>query len=138
MNNELLINDIKSNNSEFKSNNEEKQIIEEMAKILCGMKNGCDGCMFSKLTCSERKDAEAIYNANFRKQEWISVDERLPEENGRYLTCIKVSHQLFENLTTMAIIEYGKDHGFYLYSIAESVTHWMPRPEAPKMKGGAE
>ena len=42
--------------------------IEEMAKILCGMKNGCDGCMFNKLTCSERKDAEAIYNAGYRKQ----------------------------------------------------------------------
>lgn len=55
----------------------QKQIeqIEEMAKILCGMKNGCDGCMWSKVYCNERNYAEEIYNAGYRKQsegEWIS------------------------------------------------------------------
>jgi hypothetical protein len=51
---------------------EEKQI-EEMAKILCGMKNGCDGCMWDKVHCNERSYAEEIYNADYRKQsegEW--------------------------------------------------------------------
>lgn len=50
----------------------EKQI-EEMAKILCGMKNGCDGCMWDKVYCNERNYAEEIYNAGYRKQsegEW--------------------------------------------------------------------
>ena len=45
----------------------EKQI-EEMAKIFCGMKNGCDGCMWDKVHCNERKCAEEIYNAGYRKQ----------------------------------------------------------------------
>ena len=51
----------------------EKQI-EEMAKIFCGMKNGCDGCMWDKVHCNERNYAEEIYNAGYRKQsegEWI-------------------------------------------------------------------
>jgi hypothetical protein len=51
----------------------EKQI-EEMAKVLCGMKNGCDGCMWDKVHCNERNYAEEIYNAGYRKQsegEWI-------------------------------------------------------------------
>jgi membrane protease subunit (stomatin/prohibitin family) len=50
----------------------EKQI-EEIAKIFCGMKNGCDGCMWDKVYCNERKYAEEIYNAGYRKQsegEW--------------------------------------------------------------------
>ena len=44
----------------------EKQI-EEMAKIFCGMKNGCDGCMWYKVHCNERNYAEEIYNAGYRK-----------------------------------------------------------------------
>lgn len=53
----------------------EKQI-EEMAKILCGMKNGCDGCMWDKVHCYERNDAVEIYNAGYRKQsegEWRNL-----------------------------------------------------------------
>lgn len=54
--------------------NKEKQI-EEMAKIFCGMKNGCNGCMWNKTYCNERNYAEEIYNAGYRKQsegEWRS------------------------------------------------------------------
>ena len=58
----------------------EKQI-EEMAKILCGMKNGCDGCMFDKAHCIERNDAEAIYNAGYRKH----TDGFLLKENGEII-----------------------------------------------------
>lgn len=50
----------------------EKQI-EEMAKIICGMKNDCDGCMWDKVHCNERNYAEEIYNAGYHKQsegEW--------------------------------------------------------------------
>ena len=50
----------------------EKQI-EEIGKIICGMENGCDGCMWNKARCNERNYAEEIYNAGYRKQskgEW--------------------------------------------------------------------
>lgn len=46
--------------------NKEKQI-EEIAKILCGQTRGCEHCMFNYNTCFERKDAEEIYNAGYRK-----------------------------------------------------------------------
>ena len=112
--------------------NEKKQI-EEMANELFEK---------SPIACLWRSDAEKLaehlYNAGYRKQEWISVDERLPEESGRYLACVNVSHLAFTSLTIIAVMEYGKNHGFYLYSEDEPVTHWMPLPEAPKMKGGAE
>ena len=83
----------------------------------------------------------------YRKQEWISVDERLP-------TCGELVLVSSMDLLT-------KKHGwFYLArytnlqndgvrfddkrwlseygGIFGRVTHWMPLPEAPKMKGGAE
>jgi hypothetical protein len=45
-----------------------KEQIEGMAKILCGMKNSCDECMWNKVHCNERNYAEEIYNAGYRKQ----------------------------------------------------------------------
>ena len=73
--------------------------------------------------------AEALYNISYRKQEWISVYERLPERNGRYLT-----HCNIEGQSLVCILYYCKVGGFN----EGTVTHWMPLPEAPKMKGGAE
>ena len=72
------------------------------------------------------------------QSEWISVDERLPQEDGPYLAHIKLPHLAFEKLTVIATIMYGKNHGFYKETENDIVTHWMPLPEAPKMKGGAE
>lgn len=74
--------------------------------------------------------AKKLYEDGYRKQsEWISVDKRLPERNGRYLTHCKI-----ENQSLVCILYYCKIGGFN----EGTVTHWMPLPEAPKMKGGAE
>ena len=62
--------------------NKEKQI-EEMAKIFCGMKNGCDGCMWDKVHCYERNDAKALYNAGYRKAS--EVAREIFEEIERFL-----------------------------------------------------
>ena len=64
----------------------------------------------------------------FQSYEWISVDERLPERNGRYLT-----HCNIENQSLVCMLYYCKIGGFN----EGTVTHWMPLPEPPKMKGGA-
>jgi hypothetical protein len=97
--------------------------------------NPCSVC--KKEMCS-MCELEMRRSGSISSNKWISVDERLPEENGRYLACVNISHFAFENLTTIAIMAYGKNHGFYLYNETEKVTHWMPLPEPPKMKGGAE
>jgi hypothetical protein len=127
----------------------EKQI-EEMAKIFCGMKNGCDGCMWDKVHCHERNDAEEIYNAGYRKQsEWISVEERLPEDvYGRdrkqitVLVCTKCGR--VSPSSRVRVMQISRDTWELEYTdifewsgqIEKKVTHWMPLPEAPK--GGAE
>lgn len=113
----------------------EKQQIEEMARVIDEYTEPLSARDIHKADFSE-KFAEALYTAGYRKQEWISVEDRLPEENGRYLVFIKVS--FFEDITIQRILEYNKSQGFNVYSVAETVTHWLPLPEAPKMKGDSD
>lgn len=54
---------------------------------------------------------------------WVSVEERLPENDGRYLVC----NQPYKAQWVM-IQEYWRDSGWS----GSSVTHWMPLPEPPK------
>lgn len=74
------------------------------------------------------------------KQEWISVEDRLPEENERrdeygelvpFLVCEKYTKQPYRAFYD------GTIWGDGLMKI-KGITHWMPLPETPKMKGGAE
>lgn len=77
-----------------------------------------------------------------RRSEWISVEDRLPEECKAVL-CFA------GNKTVLAFMEKTEDCGKYVpvfwdlvaYNRDDTwdevcVTHWMPLPEAPKMKGG--
>ena len=68
-----------------------------------------------------------LYNAGYRKQEWISVDERLPKQLETVLVCC-------EGIVSIDFI-YSRGR-WYEYYVHGMVTHWMPLPEAPKMKGG--
>lgn len=82
--------------------------------------------------------ASLLYDKGWKKQsEWISVDERLPEESGDYLTyhngvisalMYSAKHKLFNAADSLSK-EYSKKHSI-------TVSHWMSLPEAPKMKGG--
>ena len=115
----------------------EKQI-EEMAEVYDKAR------LKARETLGSMNEGEAMwyskefYEAGYRKQEWISVDERLPEENGRYLVYVSIRHLVFEGLTMVVIVGYNKTNGFDVVIGEETVTHWMPLPEPPKMKGGAE
>ena len=80
-------------------------------------------------------------------QEWISVDDRLPEKDGAYL----VTTNGVSGLQNVKFRWFAKDgemveaHDlarqkdvWYLYDIEcgyvsiKTVTHWMPLPEPPK------
>lgn len=116
----------------------EKQI-EEMARIICkptAKKGNCDRCGF-KRSCSKFGDATDLYNAGYRKQEWISVDEGLPQVTGKYICCVKDKGG---NAWTVAA-DWSREMKMWFGEFGEiknTVTHWMPLPEPPKMKGGAE
>ena len=82
-------------------------------------------------------------------QEWISVDDRLPDETGRYLVVKKriAPDELGGNRTDIVILRFFVDDGFRMPThipdwingeINEEVTHWMHIPEPPKGDNDAE
>lgn len=77
---------------------------------------------------------------------WISVKDRLPEKDGKYLVCVGDSgyykiaafstDKTKENTYTergYGWSDYDCDYGFYE---VKRVTHWMPLPEPPKEVSG--
>lgn len=109
----------------------EKQI-EEIARVLCGMANSCDKCMFKKTNCYEYQEAKALYEADFRKQEWISVEERLPEE---WISVLGYMTDAGDYPSVRECYRVGRTFFFPSLSDRHPVSHWMELPEPPKMKG---
>ena len=103
----------------------EKQI-EEMALDLYELSG----------TFDENYIAERLYEMGYRKQsgvtdinvgsksEWISVEERLPDIDELCLLSME------NRITKYRWVVIGYFHTNY----DEYVTHWMPLPEAPKMR----
>ena len=81
--------------------------------------------------------AEALYNASYRKQEWISVDDRLPEPYVSVLVYMpdEIPHPTVrEGFINMR----GEWYAGGFDRLPDEVVSWMEMPEAPKMKGGEE
>ena len=87
--------------------------------------------------------AEKLISNGVTVQEWISVDDRLPDETGRYLAVKKriAPDEFGGNRTDIVILRFFVDDGFRMPThipdwineeINEEVTHWMPMPELPK------
>ena len=59
------------------------------------------------------------------RAEWISVDERLPDGNGRFLTVDEKGDMM---------VCYWEKHFGWFASVCNknAITHWMPLPEPPK------
>ena len=93
--------------------------------------------------------AEKLISNGVTVQEWISVDDRLPDETGRYLAVKKriAPDELGGNRTDIVILRFFVDDGFRMpihipdwinEKINEEVTHWMHIPELPKGVNDAE
>lgn len=97
----------------------EKQI-EEMARAIGELYK----VMPKDIPPHDLNIATYLYDKGYRKNEWISVDERLPEREGYYL--IFTSDGLI--LTDIFLSRFNLN-----------VSHWMPIPEPPTTeKGGGE
>ena len=61
--------------------------------------------------------------------EWISVEDRLPSESGKYLVCTKK-----ENVYQTKFYSYPESTGGHWgqKDKGRSITYWMPLPQAPK------
>ena len=116
----------------------EKQMIEEMAKVICAVcakgESPCALAESGRMCDAAWEEAEAFYNADYRKQsEWISVEERLPKEVEHIIVCDEdgtVGEAIFLKATARFEWVDNEEIAF--------ATHWMPLPEPPKMKGGAD
>lgn len=89
--------------------------------------------------------AEKLISNGVTVQEWISVDDRLPDESGRYLAVKKriAPDELGGNRTDIVILRFFVDKGFRMPThipdwineeINEEVTHWMPLPSTEGLK----
>lgn len=93
--------------------------------------------------------ALSLYNAGYRKRcEWISVDDDLPNVNKTLsrsesvgvIACIEgrdtkyVSYRIFERVSRRKKTVYRWKYPWDTLS-DEKITHWMPLPEAPRVKG---
>lgn len=118
-----------------------KKQIEEMAKAIKFCRNTPLEVCQTKLDCGHCI-AEQIYNEGYRKQEWISVEERLPENDYDKHWKDRKRYLVFnEPCGIMFVATYGyKEHDWWVngdhlvlgkWNYRE-VTHWMPMPEPPK------
>lgn len=88
------------------------------------------------IQCTECK---AQNNAGYRKQEWISVEDRLPEDTQMclaYATVYFVPDHVddCDHCERIIVTKYYKEFGFMDWD----VHYWMPLPAPPKTKGGEE
>lgn len=102
----------------------EKQI-SDMARII-SPKEDCGDCQNCRYLgcCSAELAAANLYHAGYKRSEWISVDDRLPESDGKYLVCTQSEKVFIARF-------YG---GVFCCFSDESrvVTHWMALPELPE------
>lgn len=78
----------------------------------------------------KHSDRERVEEAAESEANWVSVEERLPEVSGHYLTYTPTRPNSLSR--SVHIFFYGKSdfetHG-------EAVSHWMPLPKPPKSCG---
>ena len=90
--------------------------------------NKCDTCKANKV-CDHNRFGFENCGSYISKSEWISVDERLPKQWEMVLVFCD----------DIVSIDFISSRGrWYEHIDHDIVTHWMPLPEPPKMKGGAE
>lgn len=74
--------------------------------------------------------AEHLIANSVTVQEWISVDDRLPEEKVNCIVHYK--HAYCDNDGYWAIGTCFYDGEKFQIGLAYKVTHWMPLPQPPK------
>lgn len=105
-------------------------------EIICGHcpydSNSC-----AVLICTRRLSADALaYIQQLetenhqllkdRSPRWISVEERLPEDTGKYIVCTTKGSVY---CTRFIVHSWRRD---FQTDINTHITHWMPMPEPPK------
>ena len=116
----------------------EKQI-EEEAELLAIIENAREVYANDITDHTENEYIrESLLNAGYRKQsEWISVEERLPDPTKNVLVCKTFLGKPYIDIGCVKDAETcccASDE-FIIKPWLHELTHWMPLPKPPKMKG---
>ena len=75
--------------------------------------------------------ADYLLDSGVTVQEWISVNDRLPEDGG-YVVCIAKRNPFSRFMPMVARIEKNGWVNPITEQYISEVTHWMPLPQTPK------
>jgi hypothetical protein len=121
----------------------EKQLFEDLVEIF-------EEEYEKRRLITPQNTAEKMTAKGYRKQsEWISVEERLPDAIDSYIVVVKQKYEWeaeWEYDTDVASFVFCDGYIDGVWNTYNDwkegqechITHWMPIPEPPKMKGGAE
>ena len=98
----------------------------------------CTDCFNCDLLMTDERILSAYANAiaalqnpdGVTVQEWISVDDMLPEERGMYIVTANDGHA-----QRVSFVQWQKKNRMWNLTGARSywrVTHWMPMPQPPE------
>ena len=92
--------------------------------------NGCEDTLNRDALAYIQQLEQRLVEANKTSMHWISVVERLPEDDGYFLCCRN------DGSPDVVCMYYG-DGDFLtpepeLNNISNVITHWMPLPESPE------
>ena len=113
-------------------------VLECMAIDLIGSLAGLKEANPMTDVLNQRLDAIDVAQEALRERpRWISVEERLPEESGRYIVlrksgdCLDCCYEK-ERDSWGVLIDMGEAGA--LWVAYNGVTHWMPLPEPPEVE----
>lgn len=107
---------------------------EKQIDIIIDLLTDFDEMGFVPTTAVPDPDAYAIEWKNkltsalqgYRKQEWISVEDRLPESDARVLVYMHENRMSYTKIDTDRMVQRK------WVRWGDCVTRWMPLPDAPK------
>ena len=104
-----------------------EKLFDLMMRDPCPYSAHCSAaCKYYKSQhCHAERYADHLIANGVTVQEWISVKDRLPEEDGYYLCYVESF--VFQGSHFITLLNFYVGEGF-----GDVVTHWMPLPEPPK------
>ena len=105
---------------------------EKLAELIKdGIRKGLRASEDDRLDYSFEDVADHLIMNGVTVQEWISVDDRLPE-NGGYVVCIAKRNPFSRFMPMVARIEKNGWVNPITEQYISEVTHWQPMPQPPK------
>ncbi|WP_010278851.1 DUF551 domain-containing protein [Paenibacillus senegalensis] len=89
----------------------------------------CIGCEIEMLQQLIKEKEQLLKWFRERQDNWVSVKDRLPEQEGYYLTYTQQAGIFTTRFIGGEVRAFTDMLGFAAYP---GITHWMPLPEPPK------